>query len=91
MGLFDRLSGRKGRKKRVVVIGIDGVPYTYVRRLFAAGELPNFRALAGEGALAQMDTTLPNVSSDSGGGGGITRRGRFLTDVMRAPEPNGRG
>lgn len=63
MGLFDRLGGRKQRKKRVVVIGIDGVPYTYVRRLFEAGELPNFRALAGEGALAQMDTTLPNVSS----------------------------
>ena len=63
MGLFDRLGGRKQRKKRVVVIGIDGVPYTYVRRLFEAGELPNFRALAGEGALARMDTTLPNVSS----------------------------
>jgi predicted AlkP superfamily phosphohydrolase/phosphomutase len=62
MGLFDRLRGKQ-RKKRVVVLGLDGVPYTYIRRLFEAGELPNFRALAGEGALAQMDTTLPNVSS----------------------------
>jgi len=59
MGLIDRLGG----KQRVVVIGLDGVPYTYLQQLFRAGELPNFRALAGEGALVQMDTTLPNVSS----------------------------
>jgi predicted AlkP superfamily phosphohydrolase/phosphomutase len=47
----------------VVVLGLDGVPYTYVRRLFEAGELPNLQAIVEEGALAQMDTTLPNVSS----------------------------
>src|SRR5436853_1981894 len=63
MRLFDKLRGGKQRKKRVVVIGLDGVPYTYVQELFRAGELPNFRALAGEGTLVQMDTTLPNVSS----------------------------
>ena len=49
--------------RRVVVLGLDGVPYSYVRELFAAGELPNLRAIVAEGALAQMDTTLPNVSS----------------------------
>lgn len=63
MRLFDKLRGGKQRKKRVVVIGLDGVPYTYVQELFRAGELPNFRTLAGEGTLVQMDTTLPNVSS----------------------------
>jgi predicted AlkP superfamily phosphohydrolase/phosphomutase len=50
-------------RRRVVVIGLDGVPYTYVRRLVDAGDLPNFRALLAEGAMAQMDTTVPNVSS----------------------------
>jgi predicted AlkP superfamily phosphohydrolase/phosphomutase len=63
MRLFDKLRGGKARKKRVVVIGLDGVPYTYIQRLFQAGELPNFRAIVGEGSLVQMDTTLPNVSS----------------------------
>jgi predicted AlkP superfamily phosphohydrolase/phosphomutase len=63
MGLLDKLRGSRQRKKRLVVIGLDGVPYTYIQRLFNAGELPNLRALAGEGALVQMDTTLPNVSS----------------------------
>ncbi len=51
------------QRRRVVVIGLDGVPYTYVRRLLDAGELPNFRAIVDEGALVQMDTTVPNVSS----------------------------
>jgi predicted AlkP superfamily phosphohydrolase/phosphomutase len=64
MRLFDRFRGdKKQRKKRVVVIGLDGVPYTYIQQLFQAGELPNFRAIADEGALVQMDTTIPNVSS----------------------------
>ena len=34
--------------KRVVVLGIDGVPYTFLKQLIAAKELPNFAALAGE-------------------------------------------
>ena len=63
MGLFDRLRPGKGRKKRVVVIGLDGVPYSYVQQLFRAGELPNLQAIVGEGSLLQMDTTVPNVSS----------------------------
>ena len=63
MRLLDKFRGGKQRKKRVVVIGLDGVPYTYVQQLFHAGELPNFRALVEEGGLVQMDTTLPNVSS----------------------------
>jgi predicted AlkP superfamily phosphohydrolase/phosphomutase len=64
MRLFEKLrpSGKQ-RKKRVVVIGLDGVPYTYIQHLFRAGELPNFRTIVDEGQLVQMDTTLPNVSS----------------------------
>lgn len=61
MRLFETLRGP--RRKRVVVIGLDGVPYSYLQRLLAAGEMPNFRAIIAEGALAQMDTTIPNVSS----------------------------
>lgn len=64
MGWFNKLrSQSKPHKKRVVVIGLDGVPFTYIRRLLPTGELPNFRAIVDEGALVQMDTTLPNVSS----------------------------
>lgn len=59
-----RLRNRPGPEgKRVVVLGLDGVPYTYVQKLIGEGELPNFAAVLGEGASAQMDTTIPNVSS----------------------------
>ncbi|HBY96452.1 MAG TPA: hypothetical protein DEP84_21330 [Chloroflexi bacterium] len=50
------------RKNRVIVVGLDGVPYTYIQKLFRLGELPNFRAIVDGGALVQMDTTLPNAS-----------------------------
>jgi predicted AlkP superfamily phosphohydrolase/phosphomutase len=59
-----KLRGRPtARDERVVVLGLDGVPFTYAQRLMAAGELPNFAAVVGEGACVQMDTTIPNVSS----------------------------
>jgi predicted AlkP superfamily phosphohydrolase/phosphomutase len=51
------------RDERVVVLGLDGVPFTYAQDLIAAGELPNFAAIVREGASVQMDTTIPNVSS----------------------------
>jgi predicted AlkP superfamily phosphohydrolase/phosphomutase len=58
---FRSALGRRGR--RVIVLGLDGVPFTYIQRLVAAGELPAFEELIGAGAFAQMDTTVPNVSS----------------------------
>jgi predicted AlkP superfamily phosphohydrolase/phosphomutase len=47
----------------VLVIALDGVPFSYVQRLFAEGELPNLRAIATAGPMVQMDTAVPNVSS----------------------------
>ena len=47
----------------MLVVALDGVPFTYVQRLFEAGELPNLRAIAERGPMAQMDTSVPNVSS----------------------------
>jgi predicted AlkP superfamily phosphohydrolase/phosphomutase len=63
MRLVSQLFRSKQPKKRVVVIGLDGVPFTYMHRLLDEGRLPNFRAIVGEGSFVQMDTTLPNVSS----------------------------
>lgn len=53
----------RDHSSRVLVIALDGVPYSYVERMFAAGELPNLRAITETGPLAQMDTAIPNVSS----------------------------
>lgn len=47
----------------MLIVALDGVPYSYVRGLIDKGELPNFKAIADDGDLTQMDTSLPNVSS----------------------------
>jgi len=51
------------RPVRVVVISIDGVPYSFVKNRMAAGEFPNFRRLLSRGALHRMNSVQPCVSS----------------------------
>jgi len=48
---------------RVVVLGIDGVPFSLLTALIEGGELPNFARLAGEVGIRQMDSVQPTVSS----------------------------
>jgi predicted AlkP superfamily phosphohydrolase/phosphomutase len=64
MGLFRRL-GRKEKEKprRVVFIGLDGTPYTFMQRLIAEGKAPNVARLAAQGSLLRMDSVWPWVSS----------------------------
>ena len=50
-------------RKRMVVLSVDGVPYTLITRLLACGELPNLAAIVAEGSLVRYNSTLPWVSS----------------------------
>jgi predicted AlkP superfamily phosphohydrolase/phosphomutase len=50
-------------KKRLFVLGIDGVPYSLVQEAFHRGLWPNFQRLARQGHLAMMSSVLPVVSS----------------------------
>ncbi len=47
----------------MVVIGLDGVPHSFVEKMIEMGEFPNFQALLHEGSLARMGSTIPCVSS----------------------------
>ena len=60
MGWLDRFK-RKGKK--VVVIGLDGTPYSLVSRLVAEGKMPHFADLLKEGTMRPMNSVLPTVSS----------------------------
>jgi len=62
MGLFSKLRGGK-KPKRVVFIGLDGTPFTFMQRLIAEGRVPNAARLAEQGSLLRMDSTWPWVSS----------------------------
>ena len=61
MGLFGKLRGKK--PKRVVFIGLDGTPYTFMQRLIAEGRAPNAARLVEQGSLLRMDSMWPWVSS----------------------------
>jgi len=48
---------------KIIVIGLDGFPYTLARRLMDEGVMSNFKALLEEGTFAQMDSIYPTVSN----------------------------
>ena len=55
---------KKGKKDRsVVVIGLDGVPYTLLVDYMERGIMPEFSGLCKSGRLFRMKSTLPEVSS----------------------------
>ncbi len=70
MGLFGKLR-RKGRAghnalekpRRVVFIGLDGTPFTFLKRLIEEGRAPNAARLVEQGSLLRMDSMWPWVSS----------------------------
>lgn len=62
MGLFDKLRKRI-KTKRAVLIGLDGTPYTLVRRFISDGTMPRLGEIVRAGTLLQMDTSIPDISS----------------------------
>ncbi|PIU15913.1 hypothetical protein COT20_01010 [bacterium (Candidatus Gribaldobacteria) CG08_land_8_20_14_0_20_39_15] len=53
------------RKKRIVLIGLDGVPYGLVDDLAERGTMPNFQAIKKQGSFVKIKAPLPAVSSVS--------------------------
>ncbi len=49
--------------RKVVVLGLDGVPYTLIEKFCAEGVMPRFAQLLAEGQAAPMDTVMPEISS----------------------------
>jgi len=61
MGFLDKL--RAKRRRRVVVIGLDGTPYSFLQRVTAEGRMPNFARLLKEGSFQRINSVYPTVSS----------------------------
>lgn len=55
----------KKRRKKVVVLGLDGVPYSLLCRFADEGIMPNIKRLGEEGTLCSMTASIPEVSSTS--------------------------
>ncbi len=63
MALFGKLFGEEKTGRKALIIGLDGVPYTLMKKFIADGTMPNAAALVKTGTLRRMTTSLPEVSS----------------------------
>lgn len=63
MSLFDRF--KKKKRQRVVVLGLDGVPFTLLQSLRKKSCIPNMASLFSKGYLGQMSVCIPEISSVS--------------------------
>lgn len=48
---------------RIVIIGLDGVPYRLLKDLAESGVMPNTRSIIENGVFRQMESTIPEISS----------------------------
>jgi predicted AlkP superfamily phosphohydrolase/phosphomutase len=53
------------KAKRIVVIGLDGVPLDLIRRWADGGHLPTLQRLMATGAVGQLRSTIPPTSGPS--------------------------
>jgi len=53
----------KPKSRRVVVIGLDGTPYTFFQKAIAEGHMPNLARLVEEGGFRRINSVYPTVSS----------------------------
>jgi predicted AlkP superfamily phosphohydrolase/phosphomutase len=60
--LFGWRHAIRGRFKRIVVLGLDGLDYTLTERMLADGKLPHLEALRKQGCFKPLATTLPSIS-----------------------------
>jgi len=60
MGILGRLLGKQGT--RVLALGFDGTPYSFMKRMKDEGRLPHLSKLFDEGAFVRMNSVHPCVS-----------------------------
>jgi predicted AlkP superfamily phosphohydrolase/phosphomutase len=61
-GLFGKSKG-ESRGSKVVMLGLDGTPYTMLKEIFDKGVMPNFKSLIENGTFRQMDSSTPAISA----------------------------
>ncbi|MBN1933617.1 MAG: alkaline phosphatase family protein [Anaerolineae bacterium] len=63
MSWFTKWFEKKEKSTKLVVIGLDGTPYTFVERMLRAGRMPNLAQITQNAGFARMNSVYPTVSS----------------------------
>ena len=61
MSFLSKLFGK--RSPRLVVIGLDGTPHTFLQRMTREGHMPNFARITQQAGFTRMNSVYPTVSS----------------------------
>jgi predicted AlkP superfamily phosphohydrolase/phosphomutase len=61
MSFLSKLFGK--RSPRLVVIGLDGTPHTFLQRMTREGHMPNLTRITQEAGFTRMNSVYPTVSS----------------------------
>jgi len=62
MGFLNNIFNHK-KGKKVFVLGLDGVPFTFMDRIIKEGKMPVFKSLLDKGEFKRMNSVLPTISS----------------------------
>src|SRR5437588_6393931 len=54
---------RSNKRPRLFILGLDGSPLPLLRKLMAAGDLPNLARAFEKGSAVEMNSSLPDVSA----------------------------
>jgi len=60
LGLFGK---KKGKGQKVMVLSIDGTPFSFLKQMFKEDRMPNLAEVADGGSMRRMHSVLPVVSS----------------------------
>ncbi len=58
---MDKINSK--RKKRAIIIGLDGVPFHLIDKFSNTGVMPETKKLIEKGVFKQMESSIPEISS----------------------------
>jgi predicted AlkP superfamily phosphohydrolase/phosphomutase len=54
---------KRNRKKRIIIIGLDGVPYRLIENFSNIGIMPETKRIIEKGVFKQIESSIPEISS----------------------------
>ena len=53
---------KRNRKNRIIIFGLDGIPYRLIENFSNRGLMPETKKLIEKGVFKQMESSIPEIS-----------------------------